>query len=65
MVQLIEVITEGKIVYDVQRDEFYHEVGGSAQKFNLVAEDIRKIAIMWQLIKNLILDNLLPLRNSS
>lgn len=57
MLRRIEEITEGKVVYDGQRDEFYLEVGGSAQEFNLVAEGIRKMAMLWQLIKNGTLEN--------
>lgn len=47
MLRHIEEIKEGKVVYDAKRDEFYLKVGGSTQEFNLVAEGIRKMAILW------------------
>ncbi|MDD6036156.1 MAG: AAA family ATPase [Lachnospiraceae bacterium] len=48
----IESITEGKTYYDPKEDEFYLKIGNSKQEFNLVAEGIRKMALLWQLIKN-------------
>lgn len=47
----IESITEGKTYYDPKEDEFYLKIGNSKQEFNLVAEGIRKMALLWQLIK--------------
>ncbi|MBP3610173.1 MAG: AAA family ATPase [Lachnospiraceae bacterium] len=48
----IESITEGKTYYDSKEDEFYLKIGNSKQEFNLVAEGIRKMSLLWQLIKN-------------
>ncbi|MBE6111697.1 MAG: ATP-binding protein [Peptococcaceae bacterium] len=48
----IESIISGKVFYDNDRDEFYLKQGNSKLEFNLVAEGIRKIALLWQLIKN-------------
>ncbi len=52
MLKRIEKITNGKVVYDEKRDEFYLKKGHSKQEFNLVAEGIRKMAMLWQLVKN-------------
>ncbi len=52
MLKRIEQITDGKVVYDERRDEFYLKKGNSKQEFNLVAEGIRKMAMLWQLVKN-------------
>ncbi|MDO4266289.1 MAG: AAA family ATPase [Eubacteriales bacterium] len=51
----IEKIIEGKVFFDEKRDEFYLKRGNSKIEFNLVAEGIRKIALIWQLVKNGIL----------
>ncbi|MBQ7251917.1 MAG: AAA family ATPase [Kiritimatiellae bacterium] len=48
----IETIIGGTVFYDVNRDEFYLRAGNSKQEFNLVAEGIRKMALLWQLVKN-------------
>lgn len=48
----IEKIIDGIVVYDGQKDEFYLKKGNSKQEFNLVAEGIRKMALLWQLVKN-------------
>lgn len=48
----IEKIINGKVVYDSEKDEFYLKKGSSKQEFNLVAEGIRKMALLWQLVKN-------------
>ena len=37
---------------DEKKDEFYLKSGNSKQEFNLVAEGIRKMALLWQLVKN-------------
>lgn len=52
MLKSIQEITHGKVQYDVKRDEFYLMNGSSKQEFNLVAEGIRKMALLWQLVKN-------------
>lgn len=57
MLKAVEKITHGTVVYDVKRDEFYLKSGSSKQEFNLVAEGIRKMALLWQLIKNGTLEN--------
>lgn len=48
----IEKIIGGTVVYDSKKDEFYLKKGNSKQEFNLVAEGIRKMALLWQLVKN-------------
>ncbi len=48
----IEKIIDGTVLYDAQKDEFYLKKGQSKQEFNLVAEGIRKMALLWQLVKN-------------
>lgn len=48
----IEAIIEGKVFFDKERDEFYLKHGNTKIEFNLVAEGIRKIALLWQLVKN-------------
>ena len=52
MLKAIEKITHGTVYYDEKRDEFYLKNGNSKQEFNLVAEGIRKMALLWQLVKN-------------
>lgn len=52
LLKKIQEITHGKVLYDVKRDEFYLTNGSSKQEFNLVAEGIRKMALLWQLVKN-------------
>lgn len=52
MLKSIQEITKGKVQYDGKRDEFYLINGSSKQEFNLVAEGIRKMALLWQLVKN-------------
>lgn len=48
----LEKLTNGKVSYDERSDEFYLRVGNSRQEFNLIAEGIRKLALLWQLVKN-------------
>ena len=48
----IEKIIDGTVFYDNKKDEFYLKKGNSKQEFNLVAEGIRKMALLWQLVKN-------------
>lgn len=50
--QRIEKILNGKVTFDSKKDKFYLKEGNSAVEFNLVAEGIRKIALLWQLMKN-------------
>lgn len=52
MLRRIQQITHGTVVYDAKKDEFYLKSGNSRQEFNLVAEGIRKMALLWQLVKN-------------
>lgn len=52
MLNQIEKIIEGKVLFDPHKDEFYLKHGNSKLEFNLVAEGIRKIALIWQLVKN-------------
>lgn len=47
----LQKINEGKV--RVEEDRFYLKPGNQAKiEFNLIAEGIRKIALLWQLIKN-------------
>jgi predicted ATP-dependent endonuclease of OLD family len=50
----LENMLDGKVYFDPAKDQFY--ITGRAEKskleFNLVAEGIRKIALLWQLVKN-------------
>ena len=49
--ELLKKINQGKVT--VSEDRFYLKPGNQARlEFNLVAEGIRKIALLWQLIKN-------------
>lgn len=48
----IESMTDGTVIYDSKKDEFYLKKGKFRQEFNLVAEGIRKMALLWQLVKN-------------
>ena len=50
-------MTHGTVWYDEKRDEFYLKSGNSKQEFNLIAEGIRKMALLWQLVKNGTLEN--------
>ena len=52
MMKEIEHIIHGSVVYDPKKDEFYLKRRNSKQEFNLVAEGIRKMALLWQLVKN-------------
>ena len=52
MLKKIQEMTHGTVVYDANRDEFYLKSRNSKQEFNLVAEGIRKMALLWQLVKN-------------
>jgi hypothetical protein len=48
---ILQKISTGKVT--VQEDRFYLKPGNQAKlEFNLVAEGLRKIALLWQLIKN-------------
>lgn len=52
MLKAIEKMTHGTVIYDAKRDAFYLKNGNSKQEFNLIAEGIRKMALLWQLVKN-------------
>ncbi len=52
LLKQIEKIIGGKVVYDAKKDEFYLKQGGKNLEFPLVAEGVRKIALLWQLVKN-------------
>ncbi len=52
LLKQIEAIIEGKVFFDKKQDEFYLTHGNMKIEFNLVAEGIRKIALLWQLVKN-------------
>lgn len=54
--QRLETITKGKVFYDAKKERFYLKYGQSKVEFNLIAEGIRKIALLWQLIKNGVLE---------
>ncbi len=49
--EILQKINEGKV--KIEHDRFYLKPGNQSRiEFNLVAEGIRKIALLWQLIKN-------------
>ena len=49
--EILQEVTSGKVT--VEKERFYLKPGTQAKiEFNLVAEGIRKIALLWQLIKN-------------
>lgn len=48
----IEKIIGGTVFYDSKKEEFYLKKGNSKQEFNLVDEGIRKMALLWLLVKN-------------
>lgn len=48
----LEKIIGGTVLYDEKNDTFYLKNGRRKEEFNLVAEGIRKLALLWQLIKN-------------
>lgn len=48
----LEKIIGGKVTYDAKKDEFYLRQGNKNLEFPLVAEGIRKVALLWQLVKN-------------
>ena len=52
LLKRIEEIIGGKVSYDAKKDEFYLRQGGKNLEFPLVAEGIRKVALLWQLVKN-------------
>lgn len=52
----IQEIIHGTVVYDIKKDEFYLKIRNSKQEFNMVAEGIRKMALLWQLVKNGVLE---------
>ena len=52
----MQQISTGKVV--IEKEHFYLKPGNQARlEFNLVAEGLRKIALLWQLIKNGTLEN--------
>lgn len=54
--EILQRISNGKVT--VQDDRFYLKPGTQSKlEFNLVAEGLRKIALLWQLIKNGTLEN--------
>lgn len=48
----IEKMTNGQVIYDANKDEFYLKKGNSKQEFNLVAEGVKKMGLLWLLAKN-------------
>lgn len=52
MLKRIEKMTGGQVLYDAEKDEFYLKQGNSKQEFNLVAEGIKKMGLLWLLAKN-------------
>lgn len=47
---ILQKATDGKVLLD--KDRFYLKQGSRTIEFSLVAEGIRKLALLWQLIKN-------------
>ena len=52
LLKRIEKMTNGKVVYDATKDEFYLRKGSSNQEFNVIAEGIKKMGLLWLLAKN-------------
>lgn len=52
LLRKIRKMTEGKVNYDSQKDEFYLRQGSSSLEFNLVAEGIKKAGLLWLLARN-------------
>lgn len=52
MLKKIEKMTNGQVIYDGEKDEFYLKKGSSKQEFSLVAEGIKKMGLLWLLAKN-------------
>lgn len=52
LLKKIEQLINGRVVYDSQKDAFYLHNNDGKLEFNLVAEGIRKLALLWQLLKN-------------
>lgn len=52
LLEKIEGLINGRVLYDPQKDAFYLSSNGNNLEFNLVAEGIRKLALLWQLLKN-------------
>lgn len=52
LMKKIEQLIHGKVLYDSQKDAFYLHNSDGKLEFNLVAEGIRKLALLWQLLKN-------------
>ena len=52
LIRKIEKLINGKVAYDSQKDAFYLYNSGEKLEFNLVAEGIRKLALLWQLLQN-------------
>lgn len=52
LLKQIEKMTDGQVIYDIEKDEFYLKKGNSKQEFNLVAEGIKKMGLLWLLAKN-------------
>ena len=52
MLKKIETMTDGRVIYDADKDEFYLRKGSSKQEFNLVAAGIKKMGLLWVLAKN-------------
>lgn len=51
----LERIVGGKALYDANKDEFYLRTGQTRLEFPLLAEGLRKVALLWQLVNNGIL----------
>ena len=52
MLKEIEQIIGGKVTYDSTQDMFFLKKGSAKEEFNLVSEGIRKLALLWVLVKN-------------
>lgn len=57
MLKDIEKMLGGKVLYDANKDTFFLRVAGSKQEFSLVSEGVRKLALLWTLVKNGAVDN--------
>ncbi len=45
-------IIGGEVIYDPTVDTFFLEKDGKSEEFNLVSEGIRKLSLLWLLVKN-------------
>lgn len=52
MTNKIEELINGKVCFDMRKDQFYIKNNHSMIEFSLASEGIKKFALVWQLIRN-------------